>query len=209
MGYIVKAKKEADASAREVPQTPGTDRVAAEVMEVLLAARIAAESERAQAKHATIVLARKMAERIVGHAVDIDPDVMADIVSQAVRASRPRGASIVLRVHPDDLPAVRERQERWQSGRAVMAESGGCPTRSSDGVPARAPSPECTEALPGCPCEVRLIVDETVGRYGCVVDTPVGRVDARLETQLDVLERVLGGSLRIAGSKEADHARDR
>jgi flagellar biosynthesis/type III secretory pathway protein FliH len=41
------------------------------------------------------------------------------------------------------------------------------------------------------PGEVSLVADPSVGRYGCVVETPAGRLDARLKTQLDVLERVL------------------
>jgi flagellar biosynthesis/type III secretory pathway protein FliH len=41
---------------------------------------------------------------------------------------------------------------------------------------------------------LELIADETVGRSGCVIETPQGRVDARLETQLAALERALTGS---------------
>ena len=36
-----------------------------------------------------------------------------------------------------------------------------------------------------------LVSDESVGRHGCVIETPRGRVDARLETQLAALERAL------------------
>ena len=38
---------------------------------------------------------------------------------------------------------------------------------------------------------IEIIADESVGRHGCVVETAVGRVDARLATQLDALERAL------------------
>jgi flagellar biosynthesis/type III secretory pathway protein FliH len=38
---------------------------------------------------------------------------------------------------------------------------------------------------------LEIVEDETVGRHGCVIETPVGRVDARLETQLAALERAL------------------
>jgi len=38
---------------------------------------------------------------------------------------------------------------------------------------------------------VRLVADPGVGRHGCVVETPAGRVDARLESQLAALERAL------------------
>jgi flagellar biosynthesis/type III secretory pathway protein FliH len=38
-----------------------------------------------------------------------------------------------------------------------------------------------------------FVADESVGRHGCVIETPRGRVDARLETQLAALERALVG----------------
>lgn len=41
--------------------------------------------------------------------------------------------------------------------------------------------------------EVKLTVDPGIERNGCVVDSPVGRLDARLSTQLDALERALTG----------------
>ena len=40
---------------------------------------------------------------------------------------------------------------------------------------------------------LELVADETVGRHGCVIETPQGRVDARLDTQLAALERALTG----------------
>ncbi len=38
-----------------------------------------------------------------------------------------------------------------------------------------------------------LVDDPAVGRHGCVVETSAGRLDARLETQLGVLERAAAG----------------
>jgi len=164
MGHIVKAKQAADSmiAANERAKARDMDQVAAEVTELLLAARAAANAERTAAQGAARLLARKMAEKIVGRAVDLDPEVMADIASQALAASRARGSSVVLRVHPEDLAAVEKARPQW-----LRRE--------------------------GAPAEVRLVADESVGRYGCVVETPVGRLDARLATQLDLLERVLGG----------------
>jgi len=155
MGRIVKAKTMASAGSEN--RCADTDNAAAEVTEVLLLARKAADAERAAAQTSAVILARKMAERIVGHAVDVDASVMADIVRQALHASRPRGSAVVLRVHPEDLTALEANRPRW------LDDS----------------------------MEIRLVADATVGRYGCVVDTPAGRVDARLATQLEVLERVL------------------
>jgi flagellar biosynthesis/type III secretory pathway protein FliH len=39
--------------------------------------------------------------------------------------------------------------------------------------------------------ELQLVADAAVGRYGCVVETAAGRVDARLDAQLAVLEQAL------------------
>jgi flagellar biosynthesis/type III secretory pathway protein FliH len=36
-----------------------------------------------------------------------------------------------------------------------------------------------------------LVADETVGRHGCIIETALGRIDARLATQIDALERAL------------------
>jgi len=38
---------------------------------------------------------------------------------------------------------------------------------------------------------LRIEADSEVGRYGCVVQTPAGRVDAQLSTQFDALEKAL------------------
>jgi flagellar biosynthesis/type III secretory pathway protein FliH len=40
---------------------------------------------------------------------------------------------------------------------------------------------------------LRIVADESVSRHGCVVDTAVGRVDARLETLLATLVKELDG----------------
>jgi flagellar biosynthesis/type III secretory pathway protein FliH len=43
---------------------------------------------------------------------------------------------------------------------------------------------------------LEFLADDTVGRHGCVIETPQGRVDARLEAQLAALERALAGGAR-------------
>jgi len=50
--------------------------------------------------------------------------------------------------------------------------------------------PGLTDRLAGR-AELRLISDETVGRFGCVVESRAGRLDGRLMTQLAALERAL------------------
>jgi flagellar biosynthesis/type III secretory pathway protein FliH len=128
-----------------------------QVTELLAAARADAEAIRQRARDAAVVLARRMAEKIVGHAVEVTPAVMGDIVTQALAASRARAGVVVVRVHPEDLAAVEAARARWAAG----------------------------------PLVVQTVADAAVGRHGCVVETPAGRVDARLDAQLAALERAL------------------
>src|SRR5207342_1705778 len=133
---------------------------AAEIAALLAGARVQAEQLREAATPAAIALAIKMAEQIVGRAVSLAPEVMADIAGAALEACRPRGDWVRVRVHPDDAAAV---------------------TAHKQALAARAPTASALE----------VVADSTVGRHGCVIETAVGRVDARLETQLAALERAL------------------
>jgi flagellar biosynthesis/type III secretory pathway protein FliH len=132
---------------------------------LLAAAQVDADARRAQAKDTAVILARRMAERIVGRAVELSPETMADIVSTALTAARARAGSILLRVHPLDVPTVEAHRARWLAA-LNPGEVG---------------------------LQVRVAPDETVDRHGCIVETPVGRLDARLTVQLDALERALLG----------------
>ena len=138
----------------------GRAEAAAEIAALLAAARAQAERLREASTPAAIALAVKMAEQIVGRAVTLAPEMMADIAGAALEACRPRGDWVRVRVHPDDVAAV---------------------TARKSALAARAPT---TAALD-------VVADEAVGRHGCVIETAVGRVDARLETQLAALERAL------------------
>ena len=40
--------------------------------------------------------------------------------------------------------------------------------------------------------ELKLVADDSVGAGGCIIETPVARLDARLDRQLEALERALG-----------------
>jgi flagellar biosynthesis/type III secretory pathway protein FliH len=150
MGHIVKRKPAPAAAA--VPAPSAVDAVAW------------VAQARAEAKAAAVVLARKMAEKIVGHAVAVDAAVMRDIAAQALAAVKPSSTSLSLRVHPDDLAALAAARPGWLAEIGVQAE-------------------------------VTLVGDPEVGRGGCIVETPAGRIDARLETQLDALERALRGAV--------------
>lgn len=160
MGRIIKAEAGgAPALPPPVETEVAAEREAAQVSELLVAARAAAEAERFAVRDAAVVLARKMAERIVGHVVEMDASVMGDIAAQALLASRPSRGPIVFHVHPQDHAAVEASRSRWPSDIAAL--------------------------------NVHIMSDPSVGRAGCMVDTPVGRLDGRLATQLDALERAL------------------
>jgi flagellar biosynthesis/type III secretory pathway protein FliH len=156
------ARAEAARAGRQEGFEAGRQEGLAHVTATLVAAQAAAAARLESAKDAALVLARRMAEKIVGRAIELDPSVLGAIVAQALAASRSRSGTLVVRVHPEDLAQVEAQRADW----LVRAET---------------------------VAEVRLVADSEVGRHGCVVETPVGRLDARLETQLDALERALRG----------------
>ncbi|MBN2575821.1 MAG: hypothetical protein JXP73_14740 [Deltaproteobacteria bacterium] len=160
MGRIVKK----EVSAGPASAAPAPPEFTEETVATLAAARAEANREREAAKDAAVVLARKMAERIVGRAIELDAGVMREIAAQALAAAKPGKTAVVLRVHPEDLAALEAKRGGW------LAEIAG-------------------------KADVRVLADPGVGRFGCVVETAVGRLDARLQTQLDALE----GALRAAG----------
>ncbi len=153
------ARVEAERAGFEAGKQEGMAQVSA----LLLAARAQVERDLHSAKDAAIVLARRMAELIVGRAVEIAPELMGAIVAEALAASRARKGAVVLRVHPEDLAAVERERPRWLA-------------RVAAGV------------------DVWVVADPSIGRHGCVVETPVGRLDARLHAQLDALEQALRSS---------------
>lgn len=130
-----------------------------EAVAALAALRRAADEALLQSRHAALLLARKMAERIIGHAVALDEAAITSITAQALAACRDLSGTIRLRVHPLDLQQL----ER-------------------DRAPLVARLPKAT---------VQFIADESVGRYGCLIETPAGRIDARIGAQLDAFERAL------------------
>lgn len=147
-------------TAKQAGFAEGREAGLAELSALLLAARARAEGELASSRDTAIALARRMAEKIVGRAIDLSPELMNQIVADALKASRARSGKLVLRVHPDDLASIEAGRPQW----AARVEA---------------------------TVEVHLQPDATVVHGGCVVDTPSGRVDARLQTQLDALERAL------------------
>jgi flagellar assembly protein FliH len=156
------ARDGAERRGFEAGYAAGREAGLAEVTATLVQAQAHAEALRARAAEPAALLARRMAEKIVGRALELDPALIAEIAAQALAASRSRAGAVVLRVHPDDLPAVEEARPRF------------------------------ADRL-GAALQLRVVADASVGRAGCVVETPVGRLDARLASQLDALEGAVRG----------------
>ena len=165
-GVLLDARAEAEAlraAARREGHAEGRAEAAAEVVATLASARAEAARMLAAARPAALVLAGKMAERIVGRAVALDPAVLEEIAGEALAAARARLGDSV-RLRVHPA-ALPALEPRW----ARLA------ARLSEGV------------------TLALEADGAVDRCGCVVETPVGRVDARLDAQIAALERALAG----------------
>lgn len=140
----------------------GRQTAMAEMAELMVRVREDAANVRAESKESAIPLAKKMAERIVGRALELHPSLIADIANQALAAAKPRAGEVTVRVSPQDLPVLERERPRLVA-------------RLSTGV------------------DLRLVPDEKVGVGGCIIEIPSGvRLDARLGTQLDAIEKALG-----------------
>jgi flagellar biosynthesis/type III secretory pathway protein FliH len=152
--------------ARREGYADGRAAAAAELTEALAGAALEAARVRAGVEPSALRLAARlaarMAEKIVGRAIDLDPGLMAELAEQALVASRARAGVIRLWIHPDDRALLAGDEAR----RRLLA-------RLEAGA------------------ELQLRADPAVGRYGCIVETATVRLDARLDTQLAALERAL------------------
>jgi flagellar biosynthesis/type III secretory pathway protein FliH len=148
--------------AREVGYAEGRARAAFEVAGVLAAARAEAAAAVARAGAEALDVAAAMAERIVGRAVALDRDVMAEIAGEALAACQTRRGGVVLRVHSSCLEDV----ERHRDALAARLGEGAA---------------------------LEVVGDDEIEPPGCVVDTAVGRVDARLPSLLAALTSSLAG----------------
>jgi len=150
------------ARAREEGLNEGRAAGFAEASLLLAEARARSRRLEENARDWAIPLARAMAGKIVGRALELDPSIMTEIVERALEASRAREGEVVLRVHPRDAAELESTRATWLKRLAHAIE-------------------------------VRVLADEAVARGGCVVETAVGRLDARLDSQLAAFEQALRG----------------
>ena len=140
-----------------------------ECMEELGRARAEYGKLCSRAERDMVTLAFQIARRIIGHSIDVQPDVVRDIVGKALTSARGR-REIVIYVHPKDYDIVESARQDY--------------ARDMEGVP------------------VYFEADSSLQRGDSVIETESGRIDARLETQLDVLRETLLGGDRGGGLTE-------
>ncbi|HJZ86950.1 MAG TPA: FliH/SctL family protein [Polyangia bacterium] len=161
---LAQARQEAEAlreRARAEGREEGRAEGRAEIAQTLVRLHTEAGHARTAAGEDLRRLAVRIASKILGHALELDPTLVVDICAQALRGATEQ-REIVVRVHPDDLPAIE--QARPQLRAALLKAR-----------------------------DFTLRPDAGVGRGGCIVETELGSVDARLETQLAVIENALCG----------------
>lgn len=103
-------------------------------------------------------LSLKIAERIIGHCVEVTPQVMLEIIHKAIESLKYQ-KEIRIRVNPEDLGFLKDNKMQLYT---MLGESK----------------------------EIEIVEDVLVGRGGCIIDTEIGTIDARLETQLRVIEKL-------------------
>jgi flagellar biosynthesis/type III secretory pathway protein FliH len=161
---LAAARAEAVAAGRAEGVRQGREEGHAEALGILAAARAQGLAEHRKHREAGIAIGRKMAEKILGRALALDPSIIAELAEQAILASRPRGGPVVVHAHPEDVAALTHARQAWLASLAAVTD-------------------------------IRVVPEAGLERGSCVVETPVGRLDARLATQLDALEAALRGAL--------------
>jgi len=157
---LAAARDEAERIARKA-EAEGRERGLAAVTELLAGARAAAARARAGAEADLRALGVRIAEKLLGRELALDPAVVVDVAATAMRhAGEPR--ELVVRCATEDLEALERGKPRLlERCRAAQA--------------------------------VRFVADDRVSRGGCIIETELGLVDARLSTQLEAIERALRG----------------
>ena len=155
---VGQAQAEAD-RIRAQAAAEGRERGLAAVSELLVGARAAASRSRSDSGGELRVLAVRIAEKILGRALQLRPEEVVEIASQALAAAG-TARQVVVRCHPDDLAALERGRPRLVE-RAARAQA------------------------------LQLRPDTHVPRGGCIVETELATIDARLSTQLDAIERAL------------------
>lgn len=105
------------------------------------------------------LLAIKVAEKIVGKALEMDPELINEIVTQAIRTLRQQ-KNVTIRCNEEDLSILKKREKDFLEH---LGQGG----------------------------TIQFVADPKIERGGCLVESEIGIVDARLDVQLKTLQKVL------------------
>ncbi len=130
-----------------------------EVTSIMLEARREYGKLLEKGKSDIIKLSMRVAKKIIGYELKMNPRTILKIVTQAVGAVRQQ-QEIIVRVHPGELEYLigKEKQLMGMLGRAKSLSFRG---------------------------------DENIPRGGCIIDTEIGQIDAKLNTQLKTIQEFL------------------
>ena len=120
---LQKAQKEAESIIRKAEETAETQRKSgydtgyqeglAQTTELLMKARLEQEQFLKNGNRDLMDLAFKIAEKIIGKQLEIDPDTIISIVKQAMQTVR-QTKQLTIRVHPDDAKRLKANEEELQ-----------------------------------------------------------------------------------------------
>ena len=110
-----------------------------------------------QAEQSFVVLAVKLAEKVIRREIELQPELVKDTVRMALETVS-KTTNVVIRVSPQDISIIEDLKSSLSD-------------------------------LLGRFTSVSITPDESVSRGGCIVQSERGRVDARIETQIDRIAR--------------------
>jgi type III secretion protein L len=126
---------------------------------ILSGAWQARENLKTEWEQSLLHLAVRVAEKILGEQLRLQPDAIVPIVREALK-SVGQERQLTLLIHPDHREAVQANLDRLQ-------------------------------ALVGSSRQIHLVANPDIAPGGCVVESELGVIDAKLETQLKCLEEIL------------------
>jgi type III secretion protein L len=155
---IVDQARAEEAAIREEAARRGYEEGLTELNRIIYDAKAKYSQILGQSESEMLKLSLKIAERIIGRCVEVEPRVMLEIIHKAIESLKYQ-KEIRIRVNPADLNYLKENKMQLYT---MLGESK----------------------------EIELVEDLLVGRGGCIIDTEIGTIDARLETQIRVIEQL-------------------
>jgi type III secretion protein L len=110
---IVRKAEEDSAKQRQNAYDTGYQEGLAQTTELMIKARMEHEQFVKNANRDVMDLAFKIAEKIIGKQLEIEPETIISIVKQAMQNVR-QSKQLTIRVHPDDAKLLKENEEELQ-----------------------------------------------------------------------------------------------